>query len=107
MIVKCLENSFRRHAPSRSGRMTGWRLGALACQVLLAWSARADAFYGFDDHYVLTPGVQCTSNGFTISAWVYDPNTKACYRSQSEPGAFLSFEPPEVNVSVGTLISIF
>ena len=186
--------------------------------------AGADEFAGFDDHYVLTPGVLCSSNGFTVSAWVNDaktnafriyesgldnrnyagvnasaagivsvhtgqgqrtattasgairegvwhylvgvcaaPNTriyrdgvyvapsasftnltaqlrglyigryvspnyafngrvdelrisgvtrtpewiKACYLSQNEPGAYLSFEPPEVNVSVGTLISIF
>ncbi len=32
--------------------------------------AGADAFAGFDDHYVLTPGVQCPTNGFTVSAWV-------------------------------------
>ena len=37
--------------------------------------AGADAFQGFEDHYVLTPGVQCSSNGFTVSAWVWDANT--------------------------------
>jgi len=32
--------------------------------------AGAVAFGGVEDHYVLTPGVQCSSNGFTVSAWV-------------------------------------
>ena len=42
-----------------------------------------------------------------ISGVAHTPEwIKACYLSQNEPGASLSFEPPEFNVSVGTLISI-
>jgi len=45
--------------------------------------AGADAFAGFEDHYVLTPGVLCPSNGFTISAWIRkaDTNTFTMFES--------------------------
>jgi len=64
--------------------------------------AGADAFAGFDDHHVLTPGVPCSSNGFTVSAWVsvVSTNLDGIFESSSQGQAYFRTQRAQALVSV-------